>query len=297
MFLLKLWIFEISFSTILSFLFGILFGIALIGLIYAIIVVASIGDKKYFLKTEDDSLTEAEAKDLIYEAQRAYKDKKLRGKTGRVAHCYSLSKDLAYGIASRFYPKSKYPLLEITVDEAILLLGYIEKRLDEILGKRGIRLIRKMKISFIADVSRKTSSVVNSRAFNVGVDVTKSVGKVHKILSIINPVNWGKRLAFDTVMPKILDKLCLVVITVVGEETFKIYSKKVLNKEVNIETNIDEITSAIDNDFIDFKNNTVTDEKINEEYKYLSRYYSVMSDKAKYESLFDSNMKMKMGGN
>ena len=297
MFLFKLWIFNINFETIISFLIGLLFGVALVFLIYAVVVVASIGDKRFIIKTDDDSLTEANVKDLILEAQACYKDKKLRGKTGRITHCYKLSKDLAFGIAARFYPKSKYPLLEITVDEAIMLLGYIRKRIDEILGKRGLRIFRKLKLSLIADVSKKTSTVVNSRLFNISKNVSKSVNVIRRVISVINPVNLFRKTFVDTTLNIVTDKLCLIIITIVGEETYKIYSKKVLNKDVEIESNVDAIADSIDEEIINAKNRLEYAETNDDDYKFLTRYYEVISSDKKYNSIYDSDMKMKTGGN
>lgn len=286
----KIWIFNINFETIMSFIIGIFFGIALLCLVYAILVVASLGDKKFIVKTDDDSLTEQEVKDLILEAERCFKDKKLRGKNSRVNHCFKISKDLAYGIAARFYPNSKYPLLELTVDEVISLLGYIQVRIDDLLDRRGLRLLKKLKVSFIKDISTKTTSVLNSKAFNITKDVSKGVGIVKKVLNIVNPVNWVRKTIIDGSLTIILNKLCLVIIAVVGEETYKIYSKKVLNKEPEIESNIDEIINSIGSEI---KGNNELEISNN---KFLSHYLPINKNNKKYESIFDSSCKMINGG-
>jgi len=292
MFLFQLWIFNINFETIISFIFGIFFGIALICLIYAILVVASLGDKKFFIKTQDDSLTLEETQQLIIDAQKSFKDKKLRGKNGKVSYCGKLSIDLAYGIASRFYPKSKYPLLEISIDEAIMLLEYIDKRIDDILSKGVLKTLRRFKISFITDMSLKTTAVMNSRAFNVGKNVTKTITTAKKVINIINPLNWGKRIIVDSALSIAINKLCLIVIQIVGEETYKIYSKKVLNKEVDFESNVEELARSIDTDILKLKENN-TEEKINLEYEFLKRYYNVENKNLEYDSIFDAEMEMR----
>ncbi len=292
MFLFQLWIFNINFETIISFIFGIFFGIALICLIYAILVVASLGDKKFFIKTQDDSLTLEETQQLIIDAQKSFKDKKLRGKTGKVSYCGKLSTDLAYGIASRFYPKSKYPLLEISIDEAILLLEYIDKRIDDILSKGVLKTLRRFKISFITDMSLKTTAVMNSRAFNVGKNVTKTITTAKKVINIINPLNWGKRIIVDSALSIAINKLCLIIIQIVGEETYKIYSKKVLNKEVDFESNVEELARSIDTDILKLKENN-TEEKINLEYEFLKRYYNVENKNVEYDTIFDAEMEMR----
>lgn len=289
MFLFKLFgIINIDFGTIISFIIGIFFGIVIICLIYAIVVVASLGDKKFIVKTEDDSLSEQKVKELIKNAELIYKDKKIRGKNSRVNHCYKISKDLAYGIASSFYPNSKYPLLELTVDEVISLLGYIQVRIDEILNRRGLRILKKFKVSFITDISMKTTTVLNSKAFNVTKNVSKKVGFLKKVVNVINPVVWVRKAIIDNTMIIVLDKLCMVVISVVGEETYKIYSKKVLNKEVEIESDVDELIDSI-KDEIDVNENK------NEDLKFMNHYY-VSKTKNNYESIFDSKEKMMVGG-
>ena len=290
MFLFKIWIFNINLETIMSFIIGIFFGIALLCLVYAVLVVASLGDKKFIVKTDDDSLTEQEVKDLILEAERCFKDKKLRGKNSRVNHCFKISKDLAYGIAARFYPNSKYPLLELTVDEVISLLGYIQVRIDDLLDRRGLRLLKKLKVSFIKDISTKTTSVLNSKAFNITKDVSKGVGIVKKVLNIVNPVNWVRKTIIDGSLTIILNKLCLVIIAVVGEETYKIYSKKVLDKEPEIESNIDEIINSIGSEI---KGNNELEISNN---KFLSHYLPINKNNKKYESIFDSSCKLINGG-
>ena len=297
MFLFKLWIFNINFETILSFIFGIFFGIILICLIYAIVVVGSIGDKKFLVKTEKDTLTEAEAKDRVENAIVQFKDKKLRGKTGKFAHCYKISKELALGIASEFYPKSKYPLFEITIDEAVMLLGYIDKRIDEIInGNKLLKTLKRFKVSQIVDLSHKTSAVTNSTAFKVSKDVNKVVKVGKRILDIINPINIVKRATMDVTVNIITNKLCVIIIKVVGEEVFKIYSKKVLNKDAEIDTNIEETLNDLENDIKDLNTKEKNNNETNIEMKYLSRYYEINKNKEiKYKSIYDPEMKMKTG--
>ena len=293
MFLFKLFgIINIDFGTILSFIIGILFGIAIICLLYAILVVASLGDKKFIIKTEDDSLSEEKVKELIIQAQRCFKDKKLRGKASRVSHCYKLTSDLAYGIAASFYPNSKYPLLELTIDEVVSLLGYIQVRVDEILNRRGLKILRKFKVSFIAEISMKTTSVLNSRAFNVTKDVTKGIGIAKKVVNVINPAVWVRKVIIDNTMTIVLDKLCMIIISVVGEETYKIYSKKVLNKEAEIESDVDMLIDSMKEDI---QGDEKKDEKV-EEFKFMTHHY-ISDKKKKYESKFDSKEKMMVGGN
>ena len=56
-FLFKIWIFNFDFATIISFLFGIIIGMVILLLIYALVVVSSIKTKDFIIKTEQEKNT------------------------------------------------------------------------------------------------------------------------------------------------------------------------------------------------------------------------------------------------
>ena len=187
---------------------------------------------------------------MIVQAQKSFKDKDLRGELSRVNHCKNISMDLVYGIASRFFPKSKHPLLEISIDEVMMLSLYVKTRIEDILNRRGIRLLKKIKIVQICNVTQKTTKVVNSKAFKVTKDVNSTFNTIKKIVNVVNPAWWVRKLIIDNTINVITDKLCVVIIAIVGEETYKIYSKTVFNQDVEIESNVDDIINSMNNDIL-----------------------------------------------
>ncbi len=259
MFLFNIGPLEFNFAAIISFIVGILMGFLLMLLIYTLAVISSLKTKNFFAKTEQDDLTTAEVKDMVLRAQTSYKDKELRADTGRVSFCYQLCKDLAYGIAVRFYPQSKYPFLELSINEITMLTGYITDRVNELLNHKGIRMFRKLKISTIVNISTKTKDIEASKAFQTTVVLSKSLSKAKYVLNIFNPLNWGKKLVMDNLFNKIMDKICLVTLAIVGEETYKIYSKKVFHQEIEIDTGsnefIEEMTQSIKDAAIEIDSN------------------------------------------
>lgn len=261
--LFKLGIFEIDFTTVISFFIGIALGGIIVCMTYAFFVLASLRNKKFIIKTEEDNLTTIEVKEMISTCQKNFKDKSLRGDLSRIAHCKNLCVSLVYGIATRYYPKSKHPLLELSVDEVMMLTIYIENRIEEILNRRGLRLLKKIKISSIFEFTQKTNKVIDSKAFKITKEVNSTVNTVKKLINVINPAWWFRKLVFDKTMNIITNKLCLVVIAIVGEETYKIYSKTVFNQEVEIESDIDKILTSIDEDLIS-ASNEIKNEKENE---------------------------------
>lgn len=244
-FLFQIGIIKIDFSTIISFLVGILMGFIILLLLYALVVVLSIRTKDFINKTQNDDLTTAEVKDMVLNTQKSYKDKALRGETSRINYCYALSKDLAYAIAVRYYPKSNHPFLELSVNEITMLTNYVTKRIDEILSRRGIRLLRKLKISTIVNISFKKKEIEESKAFQTTMAISQNLNRLKYVLNVMNPLNWARKLIIDKFLNIIVDQICLVVIAVVGEETYKIYSKKVFNKDVEIDTGADQLIEDV----------------------------------------------------
>ncbi|MDE6655420.1 MAG: hypothetical protein K2J85_00340 [Anaeroplasmataceae bacterium] len=239
--LMQIGIFNIEFSTIISFLLGAVMGFIILLLVYALAVISSIRTKNFIAKTDADDLTTQEVKDMVAQTQRAYKDKTLRKDISRISHCYSLSRDLAYGIAVRFYPTSNHPFLELSINELTLLTGYITSRVDEILNHRGIRMLRKLKISTIVNLSSKTKDIEESKAFQTTKTISQNLSKAKYVLDIINPIKWGRKLIVDRIINLIVDQICLVIISIVGEETYKIYSKKVFHKEIEIDAGTEDL--------------------------------------------------------
>lgn len=272
--------------VILSFLVGLLLGMILICLIYALLIILSLRDKKYRIKVNPENLKEEEAMNMIHLAQDSFKDKNLRGKMSRAQHFKRLTSDLVYGIASSFYPDSKYPLLEITVDEAIELIGYVQERLDDILNKKLIKLLRKLKISDIVSMSLSTQSIMDSKAFKVTKSISAKASKVKKVIDIINPVNWFRRLVVDNAIKVITNKLFLVSLGIIGEEAYKIYSKSVLKVDTSIDSNVDEIVDSISDELQEINEND-TDLDL----RFLTRVYKLGNSKTKYSSGYDLNYK------
>ena len=284
--LVKIWIFELNFSTVLSFIVGLFFGMVLLSLIYALIVVISLRDKKYRVEANPENLRQEQALEMIKNAQKSFNDRELRGKLTKGQYFRRLTTDLVYGIASSFYPDSKYPLLEITIDEAIELIGYVQYRLNNILGKKGIRLLKRFKISTIVDASLKTQSVMDNKAFQVAKDVTITASRVKKVIDTLNPVKWVKRLVVDNAITIITHKLYLASLAIIGEEAYKIYSKSVLNHEETIDSGVDDLVDSIEDDLKEVVNEPKDKEEV---IKFKSKSYSPASIQLNYQANYDLN--------
>lgn len=239
---------QFNFSILISFLLGIVLGVIIAVLIYLILVLSTMNKNKKVFKPQVENVDSNEIIELIESAKTQFKDETLRQDTPYVSYAIDISKKMIYEIAHKFYPKSKRPLFEISIDEAFMLFNYISKRLDELLDHKGLRFLKKFKISFIVglydvkedlnenDIIKATKKYKLKNAFNAAKNA----------LNIINPVYWIRKYVTSKAINIILKKLCVVMISVAGEETYKIYSKSIYNTVDDIDTGVDELIDDLD---------------------------------------------------
>ncbi len=238
---------QFNFSILISFLLGIVLGLIIAVLIYLILVLSTMNKNKKIFKPQVENVDSNEIVELIESAKKQFKDETLRADTPYVTYAIDISKKMIYEIAHKFYPKSKRPLFEISIDEAFMLFNYISKRLDELLDHKGLRFLKKFKISFIVglydvkeninenDIVKATKKYKLKNAFNAAKNA----------LNIINPVYWIRKYVTSKAINIILKKLCVVMISVAGEETYKIYSKSIYNTLEEIDTGVDELIADL----------------------------------------------------
>lgn len=232
----------LNWQTLLVLLSGIFLGFIIFGLIYLYAVVRSLSSKVRTKKVEEEDVDEQEIRWLIKDAQKTFNDKKIRDEEGYATLLSQLTKDLSNDIASKFYPSSKYPYLELTIDETILLIGYISKRFDELMSKRILKLFRGLTINQLI-IAKDTKDSFDNHRIVKGIK-KRGVAEVVKgfltAINIVNPVHWIRK-SIGKVSDLIFVKIGLAIIGIAGEETYKIYSKKVFDEEKTIDTGIDDL--------------------------------------------------------
>lgn len=299
MFLYEIWIFKLDFSTILSFVIGIGIGMLLLSLIYALIVVSSMRDKKYAAKLQANDLKASEAEEMIQIAMAAFKDKTLRGDQKEMEHFKYVSMNLVYGIASRFYPDSKHPFFELTIDESLELISYVKERLDEILNHRGIKLLRRLKISQIMSLTETTMQVVDSKAYEVGINLQKTIKVSSYVLSVINPLNLIKKGTIDVGVHVIMKKIYIATLGIIGEEAYKIFSKSYKNYSETIDGGVTEELKNMDKELLSSLNQETP--KLDNSPKAITSFDAKMKSRVvvasevreEYDPLFDETKPLK----
>lgn len=232
-----------DFWTLVSFLLGISVGFLVLFLIYLYAVLKSLNKNLKLRQTDEQDIDEEEIKWLIDDAQAQFKSKKRRDEIGYPKYLTNLTRELSIDIAKKFYPKSKYPHLELTIDETLHLNHYITNRIDQLFSSRILKLFRGWTISKIVEMNDVKSSIDNStimktaRKYNVS-EVAKSTVTV---INAVNPVYWIRKGIIEKSVNAALVKIGLAIIAITGEETYKIYSKKVFDEEKVIDTGVDKI--------------------------------------------------------
>ena len=226
-----------------SFLLGVGAGLAVFALIYLVLALSTMRKKSYVVKTKVKDVSDQEVYDLIKQTQELFKDKDLKGNSSSISYCKDLCSDLVLNIAKKFFPESKHPIYEISIDEVLMLAVYVSERLDQVLDHKALRIFRKFKISTIVGMTEmkekfEANAVVKAtRKYKV----MEALSAAKKVLNIVNPVYWAKKFFMNTAINVVVNKLCVVIIGIVGEETYKIYSKSVFDKDVTIDSGIDEL--------------------------------------------------------
>lgn len=233
-------------SSIISFALGIFTGIFFVLIVYMYAVFRELRSQTK-LQVENDDIDEEMILELIKDAQKQFKDKEARKKIGYATHLFNNSKTLALDISHMFYPQSKTPYLELTLDETILLNHYITNRVDELTNKPLLKLFRKYTLSTLYDFTKTSKKIKNNKVLKGAKEY--GLDEVYKAsitaLNAINPVFWIRKLG-NVISDSILEKIGIAVIGITGEETYKIYSKKVFNQDVDIDSGVDDIMDSIE---------------------------------------------------
>jgi len=258
--------FTFNFSILISFLIGVGIGLTLAVFIYLILVLTTMKKKKFVIKTKVNDVSETDILRLIEDAKIQFKDEKLRGDTNYFSYGYDITKNLIIAIAKKFYPKSKHPLCEISVDELLMLGVYISKRMDEILDHKGLRFLRKIKVSYVLGFYDVKEDISNNEVIKTTkkYKITEALNAAKKVINVVNPVWWVRKFVMNKAMDIVSKKLCLVLISVAGEETYKIYSKSIYNEEAEIDSNVDLLVTDLEDEVSRQYDNI---EEVNENYE------------------------------
>lgn len=238
-----------DFSMILGFFCGVVTGFIILFLIYLLYVLINVKKQNKDIKIKTE-VEEEKAILRINMTKEAFKAKKLKGSKS-INYTYELCTKLIYDTASDFFPNSKHPVFELSIDEMLLLADYIRKRVDAMLDYKGLSLLRRLKVATILNLADTKKVLEESEIIKASkrYRIKSAYQAAKKVINLINPLWWAKKLVVDGTFNILINKLCVLVIGIVGEETYKIYSKKAFSetKEIDVTSlDIEEIRKMED---------------------------------------------------
>lgn len=244
-------IIRFDWSFFISFFCGIVTGFIILFLIYLLYILINIKKKNKLIITKEED-KEEKALERIIATKQAFKDKKTKGSKS-ITYTYNLCTKLIVDTARDFYPNSKHPLFELSISEILQLSEYIRLRIDEMLDYKGLRILKKVKVSTILNMADAKKVIEENEIVKATkkyrLKTTYQAAK--KVINLVNPLWWAKKLVIDGTFNILINKLCVVVIGIVGEETYKIYSKKVFEVSSNIDSlNQEELDNLVEEDIL-----------------------------------------------
>lgn len=240
---------EINFATLIALLIGIAIGVILVVLFYCLSAIQSLNKKINFSDKVLD-VTEQEIQDEIKYAQECFLAKEKEKGEVSFGLIREISMNLIYKIAKKYYPNSKNPIAELSVDELILLDRYIMDKIDELLSYRGLRFLRRLKMTTVLKILNIKQTVDKNAIVKVTkkYKITKITSKFGKVLGVLNPANWVKNLAINPMIHLLSKKICTSLLQLIGQETYRIYSKQAFLQPVEdqeFNQMMDELTKDI----------------------------------------------------
>ena len=245
--------FDISFGGFINFFLGMASGAIAFTAIFIYFLIRGKNINIEDIKRPTVDVDEEELKFIIIEKRKAFKKNKKLGNQSIAKLTFEMSYELVDEIATYFFPDSKYPTLELSVTELLDLNHYITDRIRDILEKPVLKNTMNMQVTSIVKMYDKKKMIQQNKVFRAAqkYKVDKIVKYGGAAINIVNPVYWFRKLVINTSIDVMTKKVCLVIIGIVGEETTKVYSKKVFDKPVEIDMVNQEVEAIIEGGIIE----------------------------------------------
>lgn len=226
---------------ILSILFGFILGILFI--LFTLIITVFITNKKFLQDCIDANTIENETiKKIISGKQKQIIKSTKLGLVNNINNVQTITKELINEIASYYYPNSKYPVLEISLNEVLELNEKITSRLRKILDVKLVSFLKNIRLSQIHMLLETKKSIENNKIyqFSKKYHLNKLISYGYTALNFTNPAYWLRKIIYTSTLETTLRSIAVMSINIIGEEASQLYSKKIiensdrlLEKELN----------------------------------------------------------------
>ena len=224
----------ISWSSFWILVAGIVVGFVICSSIYSILLFKSINNQEEKIKANAFIASDELVQEIVENIKKSY----VEDTEGlMVRERFEVLGSKLYleinQIAALYYPTSKYPLYELTIEEMILFLHYLSNRIDEVFDHPILKPFKKISVSKIFEIIDTKKRIDENKI----VKATKKahVGKIKSFLidavKIINPIHWFKKLVVNSTISFATRKISLIIIDIVAMKVIKHIVKKSLIKK------------------------------------------------------------------
>lgn len=239
----------VTWPDIRIFVLGILTGFVLLTLMIALLLVSGRRNRKKILMSREAPLDSKTVEAIVEEKQKELVDTVKFTDNAYFRVAIDLSMELMQEISHHYFPDSKYPMYELSIQEIIDLTFYVTKRVEKIVDGKFLRLFKNARISTIINILEKKKALDNSKLMKLSrkLHISKLYSASRTILNYANPIYWFRKLTIKPSVTLLTKEVCKMIIEIVGEETNKIYSKKLFaspDDEALIEAKVDELIQS-----------------------------------------------------
>lgn len=221
---------------------GIIIGFVMCAFIYLVVILTSLKKGEEFVYKAKYEISDEDIKRVIRSAKNQFIEECSNLNTNdKFKEIKEISWTLINDIAKMYYPKSEYPIYELSIDELMLLNHYITNRVDDLFKGKILRGFKKIKISQILRLIDLKKKLDESKAMKAAkkMKVPGIFKTTMSVLNVFNPAYWVKKLMINTTVQMGTNKIATTIIDIVGEETAKVYSKSVFNVEKQIDSTVE----------------------------------------------------------
>ena len=237
---------ELGWSHLFLFLIGLGAGAVIMVLVYLLILATSLKTPKMNFKVDEKKFTPEEFNLLVEKKQNEFKEKAAKKPAlTQVGICKDVTTEAITEIAKKFYPKSKHPMLELNVSELLVLNRQVTERLEGLFNKPVIRWLRKIKVSQIVGAYDLKKKLDENEPLQKILDFGKEASGIMKLFRWNKPTTWVG-FGLGKLLDLVASKICLAAISFASEESYKIYSKKFMIEDVDVDTGADKLLDDVE---------------------------------------------------
>ncbi|WAN63617.1 hypothetical protein RS022_08180 [Candidatus Phytoplasma rubi] len=227
----------------ISYFAGLISGFIFFSLLYLFSILRNFNKNIYKTENTNDKLSNEDMNKLIKDKQEIFQKDIKKKPDDYISFLLINCKNLILEVSSTFYPESDFPYLELNIKESLALIHYVHDRLDSLFNKKIIFYFKKMTLRQIFVLKQK---LVDQKYVHKYRKTRKIYNVFSNTLNLLNPFHWVKITFMKIFYNKIIVKIGCSIITIMGEEIYKVYSKKIFETQ-NIDDILKELEQEIKN--------------------------------------------------